>query len=253
MEEQFWKGGETLSAKQIEIKTSLDKLIRTSKRRETEVLKRQKEKPALFKEHDGLLLYENRIYVLDEKLREKVFQTCHDLPIAGHPGITKTEELIKQTYWWPSLSKDVKKYVKGCNLCQRNKASQQPKATTLHPHDIPKEPWESISVDIVGPLPESKGHNAILAIIDRFSKMIRLIPTTTELTAAQLVETYKDQIWKIHGIPKKITSDRGPQFAAQLMKDLCNSIGTKQNLSTAYHPQTDGQVERSHQETETFL
>ena len=254
MEEQFLKGGETLSTEQtVKIKTTLDKLIKTSKRRETEVLKRMKEKPALFKEHDGLLLFQDKIYVPDEKLREKVFHNCHDSLVAGHPGIAKTEELIKRTYWWPSLSNNVKKYVKGCDPCQRNKASHQPKATALHPHDIPEGPWESISVDIVGPLPESKGFNAILAIIDRFSKMIRLIPMTTELSSAQLIELYKDQIWKIHGIPKKITSDRGPQFAAQLMKDLCNAIGIKQNLSTAYHPQTDGQVEQSHQETETFL
>ena len=75
----------------------------------------------------------------------------------------------------------------------------------------------------------------------------------TELTSSQLAEIYRDQIWKLHGIPRKITSDRGPQFASQLMKDLCGALGIKQNLSTAYHPQTDGQVERSHQETETFL
>jgi hypothetical protein len=118
---------------------------------------------------------------------------------------------------------------------------------------VPGGPWEDISADLIGPLPESKGHNAILAIIDRFSKMIRLIPTTTEITALRLAELYRDNIWKMHGLPRRITSDRGPQFAAELMKSLCAMLGTKQNLSTAYHPQTDGHVERSHQETEAFL
>ena len=75
----------------------------------------------------------------------------------------------------------------------------------------------------------------------------------TELTSTELVTIYRDQIWKLHGLPKKITSDRGPQFALQLMKELCTALGIQRNMSTAYHPQTDGQVERSHQETEAFL
>jgi transposase InsO family protein len=108
---------------------------------------------------------------------------------------------------------------------------------------VPGGPWEDISADLISPLPESKGHNAILAIIDQFSKMIRLIPTTMEITALRLAELYRDNIWKMHRLPHRITSDRGPQFAAELMKSLCAMLGTKQNLSTVYHPQTDGHVE----------
>jgi hypothetical protein len=118
---------------------------------------------------------------------------------------------------------------------------------------VPGGPWEDISADPISPLLESKGHNAILAIIDRFSKMIRLIPTTMEITALRLAKLYRDNIWKMHGLPHRITSDRGLQFAAELMKSLCAMLGTKQNLLTAYHPQTDSHVERSHQETESFL
>ena len=83
--------------------------------------------------------------------------------------------------------------------------------------------------------------------------MIHLIPTTTELSTKGLTDIYLKQIWKLHGIPKKITSDRGPQFTSELMKELCTQLGIQQNLSTAYHPQTNGQVECSHQEMETFL
>ena len=257
-DEQVWEEGENENnntIKQItEVKTTIKERIKQCKQRETTVIKKQKEKPETFEEKEGILYHEGKAYIPpDIKLREMILYDNHDAPIAGHPGIFKTEELIRRQYWWPTLGSDVKKYVKGCDSCQRNKASRQSKATELHPHEVPTTPWESISLDIIGPVPESRGYNAILAVIDRFSKMIRLIPTTTELSSSKLVEIYRDQIWKLHGIPKKITSDRGPQFASQLMKDLCKALGIKQNLSTAYHPQTDGQVERSHQETETFL
>ena len=112
----------------------------------------------------------------------------------------------------------------------------------LHPHSIPEGPWQEVSADLIGPLPESKGFNAVLAVIDQFSKMIRLIPMTTELTAGGLAELYRDHVWKDHGIPRKMTSDQGPQFAASLMKSLFKMLGIEQNLSTAYHPQMDGQV-----------
>ena len=130
---------------------------------------------------------------------------------------------------------------------------RQKKAAPLNPHMPPELPWESISLDIIGPLPDSNGYNTILSVIDQLSKMIHLILTTTELSTKGLIDIYLRQIWKLHGIPKKITSDRGPQFALELMKELCTWLGIQQNLFTAYHPQTNGQVERSHQEIETFL
>jgi len=121
--------------------------------------------------------------------------------------------------------------------------SHQAKANPLHPHNTPTSPWQDISADLIGPVLESKGFNAILAIIDQFSKMIRLIPCMTELMAHSLAEVYHDNIWKLHGLPRWLTTDRGPQFTAELMKSLCTVLGIKQNLSTTYHPQTDGHVE----------
>ncbi|KAF8630194.1 hypothetical protein AX17_005471 [Amanita inopinata Kibby_2008] len=118
---------------------------------------------------------------------------------------------------------------------------------------MPDIPWEEISCDIIGPLPTSKGFNTVVAVIDRFSKMIRLIPSHMTLTSKGLAEIYRDNIWKLHGILKRITSDRGLQYAARFMKELCQALHIQRNMSTAYHPETDGQVERSHQETEVFL
>ena len=162
-------------------------------------------------------------------------------------------ELVKRTYWWPGLKKDIKNYVNGCDSCQRNKIHHQKKAAPLHPLTTPTTPWEEISIDLIGPLPPSNGKDAILVVVDRFTKMIRLFPTTTNLTSMDLAQIYRDELWKLHGIPRSIVSDQGPQFASEFTKNLLRGLGVTRKLSTAYHPQTDGQTERINQEVEGYL
>ena len=130
------------------------------------------------------------------------------------------QELIKRTYWWPGLKEDVKKYVQGYVKCQQNKVQHQRKAGELHPLEIPEGPWQDISIDIIGLLPRLNEMDAILVIVDCFTKMIRLKATTTSLSSEGVAKIYRDKIWKIHGIPKMILSDCGPQFASKFMKDL---------------------------------
>jgi hypothetical protein len=162
-DEQFLEGG----AKTITIHSSLEERVHQNQQKETKVTELEKQKPHLFSTEAGLLLFEGRVYIPpDPKIRREVLHDAHDAPIAGHPGIFKMNEPIGRQNWWLTLLTDVKKYVKGCDTCQRNKVSQQPKANPLHPHSVPGRPWEDISTDLIGPLPESKGHNAILAIID---------------------------------------------------------------------------------------
>ena len=110
--------------------------------------------------------------------------------------------------------------------------------------EIPEGLWQDISIDMIGPLPKSNEMDAILVIVDCFTKMIRLKATTTNLSSEGIAKIYKDEIWKIHGISKTILSDQGPQFASKFMEDLTKVLGTKRKLSTAYHPQTNGQTER---------
>jgi len=162
-------------------------------------------------------------------------------------------ELIKRTYWWPGLKKDVKKYVQGCFKYQQNKVQHQRKAGKLHPLEIPKGPWQEISIDIIGPLPKSNGMDTIVVIVDRFMKMIRLKATTTNISSEGIAKIYRDEIWKLHGVPQRILSDRGPQFASKFMEEFTKALGTKRQLSMAYHPQTDSQIERINQEIGTFL
>ena len=206
-DEQFLGGG----AKMITIQSNLEECIQQNRQKEMRVSELEKQKPHLFSTEAELLLFEGQVYIPpDPKIWQEILHDAHDALVTSHPGIFKTNELIGQQYWWPMLWTDIKKYVKGCDTCQWNKVSWLPKANPLHPHSVPRGPWEDISADLIGPLPESKGHNMILAIIDQFSKMIWLIPTTMEIMALWLAELYQDNIWKMHGLPWWITSDWGP-------------------------------------------
>ena len=127
------------------------------------------------------------------------------------------------------------------------------KAVPLYPLLTPKTLWEEINIDVIGPLPKSEDKDAILVVVDQFSKMIRLMAITTSISSSKVARIYRDDIWKIHGIPKKIISNRGPQFALTFMGELCKVLGIKRAMSMAYHPQTDSQTKRINQEIEVFL
>ncbi|SJL18610.1 uncharacterized protein ARMOST_22207 [Armillaria ostoyae] len=205
-------------------------------------------------EEDGILYYDSRVYVpRHSSLRGEIIAQSHDHITAGHPGIAKTRELVQREYWWPKIQKDIKAYVKGCETCQRTKSNTQAKSAPLHPNAIPTEPWTHISVDMVTGLPDSNGHDALLVIVDCFSKAIILIPCNVELSAAGWARILRDHVYARHGMPQVVISDRGPQFVSAFMKELYRMLDITQNASTAFHPQTDGQTERVNQEVEKYL
>ncbi|SJL10435.1 uncharacterized protein ARMOST_13821 [Armillaria ostoyae] len=205
-------------------------------------------------EKDGILYYDNRTYVpRHSALRGEIIAQSHDHITAGHPGIAKTRELVQREYWWPKIQKDIEAYVKGCETCQRTKSNTQAKSAPLHPNAIPTEPWTHVSVDMVTGLPDSNGHDALLVVVDRFSKAIILVPCNVELSAAGWARTLRDHVYAHHGMPQVVISDRGPQFVSAFMKELYRMLDITQNASTAFHPQTDGQTERVNQEVEKYL
>jgi hypothetical protein len=215
-----------------------------------------KQKDPNFKkdEFNDYWMWKERIYIpINQTLRERAIRWCHDEPMAGHPGIAKTLELTTRTFWWPNMKKDIEKYIKACHECQISKPDQQPRAAPLQPNEIPSEPWAVISIDLIGPLVPSKGKDMILVIIDRFSKKAYFLPCNTTITSQGVANLYRDHIFKEHGLPKKVISDRGSQFVSGFMKGLYQNLGIEANPSTAYHPQTDGQTERVNQELEEYL
>jgi len=118
------------------------------------------------------------------------------------------------------------------------------------PNSIPEKPWTHISADFITKLPLAQGYDSILVVVDRLTKMVHFIPTIEKTSAEGLARLFRDNVWKLHGLPESIISDRGPQFATGLMKELNEMLGIKSKLSTVFYPQTDGQTERVNQELE---
>ena len=123
------------------------------------------------------------------------------------------------------IKEDIKKYVQGCFKCQQNKVQHQRKSGELHLLNIPQGPWQEISIDVIGLLSKSNGMDTIIVIVDRFTKMSRLKMTMTNISLIGIVKIYQDEIWKLHGISRKILSDRGPQFMSKFMGELTKALG----------------------------
>jgi len=123
----------------------------------------------------------------------------------------------------------------------------------LKPNQIPERLWQHILVDFITKLLVSKGHDSILVVCDRFLKMSHFVAITEKTTAEELVRLFRDNVWKLHRLPESVISDRGPQFTAEMMKELNKMLGIETKLSMAYHPETDRQTERTNQELEQYL
>ena len=202
----------------------------------------------------GFLTVGDRIYVPNyNDARVKILRARHDSPLAGHPGISKTLELISRDYTWVQLKRDVEAYVSGCAVCQRTKPSHQKPTGQLHSLQVPTRPWMDLSMDFIEELPSSYGHNSILVVVDRLTKWAIFIPTTTRLNSPGLAELFLEYVVCQHGLPTSIVSDRGSKFISKFWRQLTDNLGIKLNLSTAYHPQTDGQTERVNQVLEQYL
>ena len=186
----------------------------------------------------------------------KIIQAYHDVPAYGHPGINRMRDLVAKYYWWPQLNQDIHEYVKGCAQCQQNKVNTHPQKAPLFPitPTTGALPVQTIAMDFIVKLLESAGFDSILTITDHdCTKMLIAIPCRETIMAEGVAELFLQQIFPQFGLPLKIISDRDPRFISKFMKELCRLMGIIQNVSTAYHPRTDGQSERSNQWLEQYL
>ena len=173
-----------------------------------------------------LVLKEGKIYVpKDEELRVEVIRLHHNVPTAGHGGRWKMVELVTRNYWWPGVMRNVGKYVEGCDLCQRMKNRTEELVGKLKLSEVPQKTWSHLTVDFITKLPVAAGKDAILVVCDRLSKMTHFVATTEGTSAEGLARLFWDNVSKLHGLPESIVSDRGPQFAAELTKELNRMLG----------------------------
>jgi len=199
---------------------------------------------------------DNKVVKAVEEIKRagvRMLRLHHDMSVGEHGGQWKMVELVTRNFWWPGVTREVKRYIKGCDACQCNKNRMQPPAGKLMPNLVPEKAWTYISADFITKLPLAQGYDSILVIVDRFTKMAYFIPTTEKTSAERLARLFRDNIWKLHGLPDSIISDRGPQFMAGIIKELNHMLGIETKLFIAFYSQTDSQTERMNQELEQYL
>jgi len=152
---------------------------------------------------------EGRIYIPEGKLRGEIIQLHHDTPVGGYGGRWKMTELVTRNYWWPGVTKKVERYVDRCNICQRYKNQSKAPAEKLMPNAILEKPWSHISVDFITKLLLAQEYDTILVVCNYFSKIVHFIATTEKASAEGLAKLFQDHVWKLHGLPESIISDRG--------------------------------------------
>ena len=205
---------------------------------------------------NGILRIGNDI---PEDQQEEIIRQHHDDPVHGHPGIARTMELIRRNYEFSRMKGKVTDFIAKCEQCQKNKHSTHAPYGEMQAQELPDKPWTDISMDFVTGLPTSRdpttnaAYDAILVVVDRFTKYAEYIPFRKNYTAVQLAHVIHDRIIRHHGIPRTIISDRDKLFTSNFWTTLTAEIGIKRKLSTAYHPETDGQTERTNRTMKTYL
>ncbi len=209
------------------------------------------------KKVEGVWYKEGRRVVTGGMEHKRTFiQTHHNAPVYGHPGINKTYQLMSHRYWWPNMQQDVWDYVRGCAECQRNKINTRPTKAPLSPIFPAHEamPFETVALDFITKLPVSQGYDTILTVTDHdCTKAVVFIPCKESMTAEETVGLIVQHIFPRFGLPLKFISDRDPKFASRFIRGLCKGTGTTQNISMAYHPRMDGQLECTNQWLEQYL
>ena len=206
-----------------------------------------------FEVQDGLLYFRGLLYVPEGEARLQVLQHRHDTRLAGHFGIHKTADLVARDYWWPQQWKFVKEFVRSCDTCARSKAPRHRPYGLLQPLPVPFRPWASLTMDFITDLPLSDGADAVMVIVERLTKMSHFIPCNKAITAEQTADLFIHHVLRLHGLPEEVISDRGPQFVSKFWKRMLELLGVTVKLSSAFHPQTDGQSECMNQVLEQYL
>ncbi|GJX38887.1 reverse transcriptase domain-containing protein [Tanacetum coccineum] len=205
--------------------------------------------------NDGGIYFFDRIWIPSVgSVRKLIMDEAHTSRYSIHPGADKMYYDLRDLYWWPGMKRDVAEYVSRCLTCSKIKAEHQKPSGLLQQPEIPEWKWEKITMDLVTKLPRSSsGYDAIWVIVDRLTKSAHFLPIREDYKTEKLARIYINEIVARHGVPVSIISDRDGRFASHLWQALQEALGTKLHMSTAYHPETDGQSERTIQTLEDML
>ena len=215
-----------------------------------------KKKDLRIRNSDGILMQENRMYVPNvEELKKDILDEAHISAYAMHPRSTKMYHTIRPFYYWPSMKREIAGYTSHCAVCQQVKAETKKPFGLLQPLLVPQWKWEDITMDFMYKLPRTRnGYDGIWVIVDRFTKSAHFPTRSRELFFEhQLAEQFISEIVKYHGVPVSIISDRDPMFTSKFWVAFQEALGLRLLYSTTYHPQTDGQSERTIQTLEDML
>ena len=204
---------------------------------------------------EGVLRFHSRLCVpTTSNIKRELLDEAHNSAFSTHPGSTKMYHDLREHYWWDNMKREIADYVSRCLVCQQVKAERQLPKGMVQSLPVPEWKWDNITMDFVMGLPRTtKGNNAIWVIVDRLTKTAHFIPIWEDQPLDQLARIYIREVVRHHGVPTSIISDRDPRFTSNFWKSLQKALDTQLNFSTAFHPQTDGQSERTIQTLEDML
>ncbi|CDJ28185.1 Retrotransposon nucleocapsid protein, related [Eimeria mitis] len=177
----------------------------------------------------------------------------HDHALAGHGGVNTTVERVARSFWWPRMRPSIEEYVLSCPDCQQQKPRNTLKPGFLHSLPIPDRTWTDISMDFIVGLPLVRGHDSIYVVVDRLSKYAHFIPCSSTVTAEGVAQLFINNVWKLYGFPKSIITDRHPKFVSAFWRSLMQRLGIENNMTTANHPEANGQTERTNRTLVQYL
>ena len=214
-----------------------------------------KKKDLRIRESDGMLMQEGRMYVPNNlELKKEILDEAHCSAYAMHPGGTKMYHTIQPFYYWPGMKREIAEYVSKCAICQQVKAERMKPFGLMQPLPVPQWKWEDITINFVYKLPRTlNGYDGIWVIVDRLTKSAHFIPVREKYSLSRLAELFISKVVKYHGVPVSIISDKDPRFTSKFWIAFQEALGSRLLYSTTYHPQTDGQSERTIQTLEDVL
>ena len=206
---------------------------------------------------DDLLWYHTRrgprrLYV-PTSLRGEVLRKSHDHILAGHGGVNTTVEKVSRSFWWPAMRPAVEEFVLSCLECQQLKPRNAPKPGLLQSLPVPERIWTDLTMDFIVGLPEVRGRDSICVVVDRLSKYAHFIPCTSYITASEVARLFINHVWKLHGPPRSIITDRDPKFVSGFWRAFTNQLKIDHNMTTTNHPEADGQTERTNRTLVQYL